>query len=72
MRASDLAQKLLAFSRRQQPHFDPVSIHSVLKATINILDSTIDKTISLKYDFSATKDVIVGDSSQLQSILQVN
>ena len=68
-RSADLTQKLLAFSRKGQFLSVPMSIHTILAETVEMIERTIDKRIEIKQALNAKSDVIVGDPSQIQNAL---
>ena len=67
-RASGLVSKLLAFSRRTPLASTAVDVHEILTDAVTILQSTVDKKIEIKTDFSAEKSKVIGDHSELESI----
>jgi len=67
-RATDLTTKLLAFSRKGTQDISNINIHLTLEYTIDILRRSIDKKIRIISEFNATKKIISGDNSALQSI----
>ena len=67
-RASDLAGKLLTFSRRQVIHSTPIDVHQAIKDAISLLEKTIDKRIRILSDLSAETSVVIGDQTQLQNV----
>lgn len=68
-RASELILKLLAFSRKDQVAFTPVNLHTVILDTVEILERTLDKKITVKHQLLATSHTVMGDWSQLQNSL---
>jgi len=66
-RASDLTQKLLAFSRRGKVVSTAVDAHATINETVEILRRSIDKTIELSVELQASVSTIVGDPSQLEN-----
>ena len=67
-RASSLVDKLLSFARKQPESSTKVDLHEVLLDTMAILKNTLDKRIHLKLENDASKSMVIGDPSQLQSI----
>jgi len=68
-RAGELISKLLAFSRKETVTHATVNMHSIINNTVDILQRTLDKRISITTELSAEKHVVKGDWSQLQSSL---
>lgn len=66
-RAASLTKKLLAFSRQQPKASTPVDVNRILKDSIDLLGSTIDKRIRLHPAISEGQLSIIGDPSQLQN-----
>ena len=69
LRAADLTAKLSNFSRKKTLLMKPQDIHHIIEETEEILKRTIDKKISLKIELNAAKSIVVGDGSELQSII---
>lgn len=68
LRATSLASKLLAFSRRQMVEEIPVDIHNIILEAVSLLENTIDKRIKIDIDLSAKSSIVVGDHAQLQNV----
>jgi PAS domain S-box-containing protein len=68
-RASDLAGKLLAFSRLENVGSTAIDMSKVVNDTVLLLQNTIDKRIEVTSELiSGDKCNVVGDDSQLQSV----
>ena len=68
VRAGDLTGKLLAFSRKGQKVSTVVDVRKIVGDTIAILQSTIDKRISVTIEDRAEAGAVVGDDSMLASV----
>lgn len=68
-RASNLTDKLLAFSRKGKRIEMPVDLHAIVNDTVAILERSIDKRINIKLKLEATSSIVLGDPSQLQNAL---
>ncbi len=68
-RSADLTQKLLVFSRKGQMQTAPVDMHSTLSETIEMLERSLDKRITLVKRLEADTAVMIGNSSNLQNAL---
>lgn len=68
-RASDLTSKLLSFSRRGKEVTAPIDLHHEILEAGLILERSIDKRISIKYDLNAVNDHIVGDPTELHNAI---
>jgi PAS domain S-box-containing protein len=67
-RAADLTRKLLSFSRKGKLATAPLDIHVPLKATIGLLEASIDRRIRIISDFQAVGICIQGDNTLLQNV----
>jgi CheY-like chemotaxis protein len=67
--AAALTQKLLTFSRKENKSTTNIDLHSVVKETASLLETTIDKRIVLTLKLSAENASILGDDSSLQSCI---
>jgi len=68
-RASDLTQKLLAFSRKGKFLSTPVNIHSVINDVVEMARRSIDRKIEIKQILEANPSTVLGDMTQLQNAL---
>lgn len=68
-RASELIQKLLAFSRKGDVSLAAVDMHSIITNTIEILEHTLDKKVTITSDLKAEMSMVMGERSQLQNSL---
>ncbi|WP_163339023.1 PAS domain-containing hybrid sensor histidine kinase/response regulator [Desulfopila sp. IMCC35008] len=68
-RAANLTEQLLTFSRVSPRTSTALDIHEVLGESLVLVRNTIDKRVSLKTDFTQETSTVVGDFSQLQSML---
>ncbi|MCP3898193.1 MAG: response regulator [Desulfobacteraceae bacterium] len=68
LRAADLTQGLLSFSSKQVSIPKKISVHTVIEEAVSILKRSMNKTINIKLDFFAGKDVIKSDLSKLESV----
>lgn len=68
-RSAELTRELLAFSRKGQITFVPVSIHETIDSVIALLERTIDKNITIETRLLAENPVVTGDAVLLQSAL---
>ncbi len=68
-RAADLTKQLLSFSRKGKIRSTVVDMHQIITDTIQLLQRSIDKQITVIARFKAPHSAIVGDPSQLQNAL---
>jgi len=66
--ASELSNRLLAFSRRQAAASVPTDIHQAIIGAISLLQNTVDKRIVIQTEFNAESGIIMGDPTQIQNV----
>ncbi|MDA3812287.1 MAG: PocR ligand-binding domain-containing protein [Spirochaetaceae bacterium] len=69
IRASNLIKKLMAFGRKGKVFSKSVNMHNVLDDTVELLERTIDKKISIILLKNAVKKEVFGDPVGLENIL---
>jgi two-component system, cell cycle sensor histidine kinase and response regulator CckA len=69
IRAADLTSKLLAFTRGDKVNFKPLSINKLIGETLEIIQHTIDKSISVETKLDETIPTIMGDAGQIQQVV---
>jgi len=67
LRAADLTQKLLSFSRRKPRSVAVVRMHELVEAVVAILERSVDRRILVERDFRASNDRVAGDHGALES-----
>ncbi|MDD2364924.1 MAG: response regulator [Desulfuromonadaceae bacterium] len=68
-RSADLTAQLLAFSRKGSSVIVRIWIHKTIRSAISLLEHSISKDITIETRFAADRDLVVGDSAQLQNAL---
>lgn len=68
-RSADLTQKLLVFARKGQAQMVSVDLHKILTETIDMLERSVDKRISIEQTLEAESTILTGNASQLQNAL---
>lgn len=68
-RASSLTRKLLSFSRQGTRHMDMIDAGAVVRDTVSLLQSSIDKRISIVLENKAVRTYVMGDTGLLQNAL---
>ena len=68
-RASDLVNRLLAFSRKVEPELKPVNLNMEVTQTIQMLSRTIPKMIRLESFLAGDLKLVNGDSNQLDQVI---
>ncbi|HPW50783.1 MAG TPA: PAS domain S-box protein [Spirochaetota bacterium] len=66
--ASELSNRLLAFSRRQAAASVPADVHQAIIGAISLLQNTVDKRIVIQTEFNAESGIIMGDPTQIQNV----
>ncbi len=69
LRAKDVVQQLLAFSRKTQVIKQPIQIDSVVKDTLRLLRASIPSNIEIRLNIDKGIHAIMGDATQLNQIL---
>jgi PAS domain S-box-containing protein len=69
IRAAGLTDKLLDFSRMNVKRTESVDVNDAAHRVIEILEHSLDRSITIKSDIAAESPVITGDPSQVQSII---
>jgi len=68
-RAAELTRQLLALARLGHQRRVPVDAHVVVREVAQLLVRTLDKSIHLKQDLSASEHHVLADPSQLQQVI---
>ncbi|VVC75905.1 Wide host range VirA protein [Aquicella siphonis] len=66
-RGQDLVARILAFSRRQHHHFDPINLRSTVEAALSLLKPTIPASVIIH--FQPADMVILGNQTQIHQVL---
>lgn len=66
--ASDLTNKLLAFSRKTAESTLLLDLHETIRAATELLERSIDKKIRIIFEPGASKSRVLGDFTQLQNL----
>ncbi len=68
-RARDLVQRVLAFSRCEEPKRIPVRLGHVVSEAAELIRATLPSTIELGFDADSPAPEILADPSQIQQVL---
>ncbi len=68
-RSADLIRQLLSFARKGKVATAPVELHDLIGEVVSLLERSIDKRISIRQTLLASRTVVRGDATQLQSAL---
>ena len=66
-RAADLTHQLLTFSRKKRIMSTAIDVHEAISDTVELLNKTLDKRISVICELNAEKASVIGDGSLLRS-----
>ena len=66
---SKLTKKILMFSRKESSTNKPINLKSVIDNTCYMVESIISKQIEMNYSYGASKKLILGDESQIESLI---
>ncbi len=69
LRARDLVQRLLAFSRKQTLEFKPVDLNRVVKGFEKLLRRTIREDIAIHFQLAPSVPFIRGDVGRLEQVI---
>ncbi len=67
--AAKLTSQLLSFARKGQNISTPMSVHKTIDSAIALLNRSFDKKINISKQLGATVDTIIGDPSQIESVI---
>lgn len=67
--AANLTKKILMFSKKESSVNKPVNLKNILDNTYNMMEFILCKEIDLIYSYDANDEFILGDESQLESMI---
>ncbi|MGL1934246.1 MAG: response regulator [Fibrobacterales bacterium] len=67
-RAADLTSKLLSFSHKSKSLTEPVAMNTILSDAVSLLETTIDKRITLTTTLTDESSIVLGETSQLHNM----
>jgi PAS domain S-box-containing protein len=68
-RAADLVQRILAFSRQQEPRWASVALQPVVEEVLKLLRATLPAAIQIRTRLAADAPRVRADSSQIHQVL---
>jgi len=68
MRARDLVQQILAFSRKGEQQMAPLQVSSIVKETLKLLRATIPTTIEFRQEIVSTA-AVMADPTQIHQVI---
>ena len=69
LRARDLVQQILAFSRQTKVDKYPVEVRLLVKESLKMLRATIPATVSIVSEIEDTTDEVLADPSQIHQVM---
>ncbi|OGP62356.1 MAG: hypothetical protein A2V65_12435, partial [Deltaproteobacteria bacterium RBG_13_49_15] len=69
LRARDVVQQLLAFSRKSRIKMKAIKIAPIIKNSLRFLRASIPSSIEIRENIDENADAILGDSTQINQIL---
>lgn len=69
MRAKDLVQQILAFSRQSDLERRSMRLSPLLKETIKLARASLPATIEIRHDFRAEKDMVLANPTQVHQVM---
>jgi|GEM_PF-4147166 len=67
-KAADLIKKMMVFSRKESAEVKTVNIHRVVEDVIELFKRSIDKSIVIKNNLAAEKQICKGVAAQLENV----
>jgi len=69
MRAKDLVNQILAFSRQHDYQAAPVQIHTVIQEALKLLRASIPKSVEIRENIANHDTLILADSTQIHQVI---
>jgi PAS domain S-box-containing protein len=69
LRARDLVQQILTFSRMTEQSRLPIRVDLIFKETMKLLRSTLPTSVEVRIDFEHTEDTVLADSTQMHQLM---
>ena len=69
MRAKDMVQQILAFSRKAQTEKKPIKVQTVVKEALKLLRTSIPTTIEIRPNIDANCGPVLADSTQIHQVV---
>lgn len=68
-RATKLVRQILTFSRQEEQEFQPLELQSVVEDSLNMVQTTMKKNITVEQHIDPDCGAILGDATQIQQVL---
>src|SRR5271157_232333 len=69
LRGRDLVRQILAFSRRSEGNYTPVTLGQLVRETFTMLKASLPSSVMMHLDVAVENDTISADPSQMQQVL---
>jgi len=69
MRAKNLVQQILTFSRKSEQERRPVQIHLIVKEALKLLRSSLPATIEIRQNIDTKCGVVLADPTQIDQVM---
>ncbi len=69
LRAKDLVQQILTFSRQTEHELSPTLLHPIIKDSLKLLRASIPTTIEISSEIDSECGTVMADSTQLHQIM---
>jgi PAS domain S-box-containing protein len=69
IRARDLVQRLLAFSRRTAATYHPVCLHVLVQEALTLLRASLPSTIEIRQHLAQDAGAVLADTTQMHQVL---
>ena len=72
LRAKDLVQQILTFSRQREQQLIPVQMSIIIQEISKLLRSTIPTTIDVQYRLETEIDTVLADPTQIHQVIELS
>ncbi len=69
MRAKEIVQQLLGFSRQREQNLQPTHLMPLVKEGVKFMRATIPANIDMHSELTVTEDVILADATQIHQVM---
>jgi len=69
LRARDLVQQILSFSRKSDQELMPIQLHPIVKEAVKLLRATIPKTIDIRQSIASDCGPVLADPTRIHQIV---
>ena len=69
IRAKDLVQQILTFSRQGEQEKKPLRISTIIKEALNLVRASLPTTIEIRQNLESTSDTVLANPTQIHQVL---